>query len=155
MALLSVAVVLPGMDLQGTELPVTTTDIRTPTHCGALLIGPASSYQTMHARSNGVLYLDFIQNTGAKSARLVEVSASDVQATSLHLTNVHDDVMHMEELTKGITIEAGQTNYLKANGVHVMLFDLRRAHLSGQHFKATLLFDPPQHCDVDVAVGEP
>lgn len=81
-----------------------------------------------------------LENTGASDCQIVAASAEVAGTVELHEMVRSGDMMKMAPV-KAIALPAGSTIELKPGGLHLMLFDLKRALKEGETVTLTFTLD--------------
>ena len=104
----------------------------------------------------------FMEITSKVSMRLVSVSSPSIKVTQMHNMTMDGGVMKMFQVD-GIDLPAGAPVKLAPGGYHVMLMNLPKPLIQGQHIPMRLTFELPnkQRRTLDIRVevrditGEP
>jgi len=115
---------------------------------GALEIGHPWTRATPKGTTVGAGYLK-VTNNGAAPDRLVSGSSSIAARFEIHEMSVDNGVMKMRPLKDGVEIKPGQTVELKPGGLHIMMVGLKAPIMTGDHVKATLVFEKAGPLTVD------
>lgn len=83
----------------------------------------------------------FARLTSMAGGRLIAASSPLAGAVEIHEMSMDGNVMRMRALTSGLDLPAGQAVELGPGGVHVMLFDLKRALKVGEALPVTLVIE--------------
>ncbi|MCG7325025.1 copper chaperone PCu(A)C [Achromobacter sp. ACRQX] len=82
----------------------------------------------------------FMQLTSKEAGRLVGVESQAAKHVEVHEMAMQDNVMKMRQVP-GIDLPAGQAVDLKPGGYHVMLIDLAKQIVPGDHVALTLIVE--------------
>lgn len=93
-----------------------------------------------------------ITNTGSTDDRLIAVSVSGIKRVEIHEMSMHDGVMRMRPLVKGLVLPAGKTTVLKPGSFHIMMLGLSAPLNDGDYIKGTLTFEKAGTVDIEFAV---
>ncbi len=107
---------------------------------GDLSITQAWSRATPGGAKIGVGYLT-IENKGSTPDRLTSASAEIAGKVEVHEMAMHNGVMTMRPLDKGLDIDPGKTVKLAPGGSHLMLVDLKNPLKQGDKVPLTLEFE--------------
>ena len=92
-----------------------------------------------------------VHNGGNEDDRLIGVSTPRAGRTELH-THVHlGDVMKMQKIDS-VAIPASAEVRFEPGGNHVMLFNLTRPLVAGEHFPLTLEFEKAGQVELSVTI---
>ncbi len=91
---------------------------------------------------------------GAEADRLLAASTSAAAMTQIHSVTESDGMARMRE-TDGVEIPPHRRVVLAPQGLHLMLMNLRRPLVAGEHFVVTLTFAQAGAREVDVVVVAP
>lgn len=97
------------------------------------------SMETSAGMKNGVLLMS-IENTGAKTDKLIDVETPVATVAEIHQMAEEKGIMKMREVG-AVTIESGKKVTLGPNGYHIMLMGLKQPLVVGKAFPATLKFE--------------
>lgn len=102
----------------------------------------------------GVPAVGFItlSNSGQQADRLIAATSPAAERIEIHETQMHDGVMKMRALPKGVALPIGKTVALAPGGTHLMLFDVRQPLVAGQSVPVTLQFERAGAVEVLFAV---
>jgi copper(I)-binding protein len=92
-----------------------------------------------------------LRNTGRQADQLLGVSTPVAGMTMIHSERLEGGVMRMQAEPR-LPLAAGATLAMHAGGTHVMLTDLKRPLLAGQHFPVVLRFARAGNVPAEVAV---
>ena len=93
-----------------------------------------------------------ITNTGTTPDRLVSGSSDVAPKFEVHEMKMENGVAKMRPLTSGLEIKPGETVELKPGSFHVMFLGLKKPLASGDHIKATLVFEKAGKVEVEYDV---
>ncbi|KRA00563.1 copper chaperone PCu(A)C [Achromobacter sp. Root565] len=82
----------------------------------------------------------FMQLTSKEAGRLVGVESQAAKHVEVHEMAMQDNVMKMRQVA-GVDLPAGQAVQLKPGGYHVMLIDLAKQIVPGDHVALTLIVE--------------
>jgi periplasmic copper chaperone A len=99
--------------------------------------------------TTGAAYLTLMG--GKQPDRLTGVSAGAAKTAEVHESFTDNDVMKMRSVP-ALLIPSGQIVTLAPGGYHIMLFDLKKPLVAGEHFPLTLQFEHAAPITVDVEV---
>ena len=116
--------------------PVRAEEVR----AGDLVITQAWSRATPGGAKIGGGYLT-IENKGSTADRLIGGSADIAGKIDVHEMAMHNGVMTMRALDKGLSIEPGKTVKLAPGGYHLMMSDLKGPLKQGEKLPVTLEFE--------------
>ena len=137
-----------------TSLLILAAPLLLPVHAGdGTRAAPAASAAWARATPPGAgaaaVYLTVVG--GREDDRLVAASTTVAAMTMLHVVTESDGVSRMRE-TDGVPVPAGATVRLAPRGTHVMLMNLARPLVAGDHFALELVFERAGRHSVDVSV---
>ncbi len=90
---------------------------------------------------NGVIY-GLLTNLSDQADTLISATTDAAEVVELHQMVIGDgDVMQMQPIEGGITVEAQSYRELKPKGLHLMLINLTRALAAGENLDLTLNFE--------------
>src|SRR3974390_2204642 len=93
-----------------------------------------------------------ITNTGTTPDRLVSGSSDVAPKFEVHEMKMENGVAKMRPVTDGLEIKPGETVELKPGSFHVMFLGLKKPLASGDHIKATLVFEKAGKIEVEYDV---
>ena len=93
-----------------------------------------------------------ITNTGTTPDRLVSGSSDVAPKFEVHEMKMENGVAKMRPLTDGLEIKSGETVELKPGSFHVMFVGLKKPFASGDHIKATLVFEKAGKVEIEYDV---
>ena len=96
-----------------------------------------------------------IDNTGTEDDLLLKATAEGIPKVQIHDMKMQGDVMHMDEMAKGIPIPAGKSVDFKPKAAHIMLQGFKSAFIEGEVVKGTLTFAKAGTVAVDFEVVAP
>ena len=126
-----------------------------------LLVAPAAHAQTVavaqpwaratapHAETGAV----YATLTAGAADRLTGATTPVADKVEVHLSMMHDGMMHMHELADGLGLEPGKAVALAPGGLHLMLIGLKQQLMPGATFPMTLIFANEPPVTVTVQVG--
>jgi copper(I)-binding protein len=118
---------------------------------GSLDIADPWSRATPKGASVAAGYMK-ITNTGTAPDRLIS-GFSDVAPTfEVHEMTMDNGVAKMRPVKGGLEIKPGETVELKPGSFHVMFVGLKKSLASGDHIKATLVFEKAGQVNVEYDV---
>jgi copper(I)-binding protein len=92
-----------------------------------------------------------ISNASAAPVTLDAVTSADFGAIEIHVTEMHDGVMHMGR-ARGLEIGAGASRALEPGGAHLMLMDRKRPLRAGDAVTLRLRFSDGEEIDAHAPV---
>ena len=121
-------------------------------HASPIAIERPWSRATPPGAQTGVGYLTIV-NHGSEPDVLVAASSPAAERVEFHVTTTTDGIMKMRPATSGVTVPAGGTVELKADGgYHLMLGGLKAPLRSGTMLPVTLRFAKAGSIDVVFAI---
>lgn len=121
-------------------------------HASPIMIERPWSRATPPGAQTGVAYLTIV-NHGSEPDVLVAASSPAAERVEFHVTTTTDGIMKMRPATSGVTVPAGGTVELKADGgYHLMLGGLKAPLRSGTMLPVTLRFAKAGSIDVVFAI---
>ena len=98
------------------------------------------------------VYLTLVGGTAAD--RLVGAETSRAGMAQIHVVSAAEGMARMRQ-TEGVDVPARKSVALAPQGTHIMLMDLPRPLVAGEHFPLTLQFERAGKLDVSVEVRTP
>jgi len=95
-----------------------------------------------------------ITNTGTAPDRLVSGSSDVAPSFEVHEMTMDNGVAKMRPVKGGLEIKPGETVELKPGSFHVMFVGLKKPLASGDHIKATLVFEKAGTVNVEYDVRQ-
>ncbi len=104
----------------------------------AVHVENAYAYATTSVQKNGAVFATF-ENTGKNDIKIISASSPIAERTELHTSGMEDgsDMMRMREVDS-LSVPAGESLTLSADGYHIMLFGLKKQLTKGESFPVTL-----------------
>ncbi|MDQ0466527.1 copper(I)-binding protein [Caulobacter ginsengisoli] len=99
----------------------------------------------------GVGYFTIL-NPGKTPDRLLRVETAAAQWAGLHVSQMRDGMMTMDEIKGGVRIDAGGRVDFQPGGLHVMFIGLKKPQKVGDVLPATLVFEKAGRIKVDFKV---
>ena len=118
---------------------------------GAIDIADPWSRATPQGASVAAGYMK-ITNTGTTPDRLVSGSSDVAPKFEVHEMKMENGVAKMRPVTDGLEIKPGETVELKPGSFHIMFVGLKKPLASGDHIKATLVFEKAGKIEVEYDV---
>ena len=118
---------------------------------GSLDIADPWSRATPKGASVAAGYMK-ITNTGATPDRLISGTAEVAPTFEVHEMTMDNGVAKMRPVKGGLEIKPGETVELKPGSFHVMFVGLKKPLASGDHIKATLVFEKAGKVNVEYDV---
>jgi copper(I)-binding protein len=118
---------------------------------GSLDITDPWSRTTPKGATVGAGYMK-ITNTGATPDRLISGSSDVAPTFEVHEMTMENGVAKMRPVKGGLEIKPGETVELKPGSLHVMLVGLKKPLVTGDHIKATLVFEKAGTVEVEYDV---
>ncbi len=118
---------------------------------GNLQIEQPFSRATPNGAKVGGGYMTII-NKGNAADTLVSVSSPAADHVEIHEMSMQGSVMKMQELPKGLPIDAGKTVALAPGGYHLMMMGLKAPLKEGDKVPVTLTFEKAGKVDVTLDV---
>lgn len=118
---------------------------------GAIEVQNAWSRPTPPGTPMGVGYLT-IANHGSDDVLLVAAESPRAGHVSIHETSMHEGMMRMQPLAKGLEIPAGSTVELKPGSYHLMLEQLKKPLMEGETIPVLLDFKEVDDITVKLVV---
>jgi copper(I)-binding protein len=115
------------------------------------IVGPWSR-ATPKGAAVGVGYMK-ITNRGTTADRLLSGSSDVAAKVEVHAMTMDNGVMKMRPTNGGLEIKPGETVELKPGSLHVMFVGLKKPLGTGDHIKATLVFEKAGTVDVEFDVS--
>ena len=119
---------------------------------------PAVSVRDAWARATppdagvAAVYLTLVG--GAQADRLVSATTARAAMTQIHTVTESEGMSRMRPID-GVEVPARKTVLLAPQGLHLMLMNLARPLVAGEHFAVTLTFATAGEVEVDVEVRAP
>jgi periplasmic copper chaperone A len=118
---------------------------------GSLDIADPWSRATPKGASVAAGYMK-ITNTGTAPDRLISGSSDVAPTFEVHEMTMDNGVAKMRPVKGGLEIKPGETVELKPGSFHVMFVGLKKPLESGEHIKATLVFEKTGKVNVEYDV---
>lgn len=118
---------------------------------GSLDIADPWSRATPKGASVAAGYMK-ITNTGAAPDRLISGSSDAAPTFEVHEMTMDNGVARMRPVKGGLEIKPGETVELKPGSFHVMFVGLKKPLSTGDHIKATLVFEKAGTVNVEYDV---
>ena len=118
---------------------------------GSLDIADPWSRATPKGASVAAGYMK-ITNTGTAPDRLISGSSDVAPTFEVHEMTMDNGVAKMRPVKGGLEIKPGETVELKPGSFHVMFVGLKKPLESGEHIKATLVFEKAGKVNVEYDV---
>jgi copper(I)-binding protein len=118
---------------------------------GSLDISDPWSRATPKGSSVAAGYMK-IKNSGSTPDRLISGSSDVASKFEVHEMKMENGVAKMRPVKGGLEIKPGETVELKPGSLHVMFVGLKKPLSTGDHFKATLVFEKAGTVNVDYNV---
>ena len=118
---------------------------------GDLVISQAWSRATPGGAKVGGGFLT-IENKGTAPDRLIGGAAEAAVKVEVHEMSMDKGVAKMRPVKGGLEIKPGETVELKPGSFHVMFLGLKKPLASGDHIKATLVFEKAGKIEVEYDV---
>ena len=109
------------------------------TATGKLTVTSAWARATAPGAGMGAVYLQ-INNGSTKSDRLLKVSTTVAASSSVHKTEIVDDVARMREVAM-LHVAPGEKIDFAPGGLHIMLMGLKKPLMAGRKFELEMLFE--------------
>jgi periplasmic copper chaperone A len=132
-------------------------NLATPTYASepapnAVTVSGAWARATPPGMTVAAVYLTL--TGGSRADRLVGAATPRAAMTQIHVVSEAEGMARMRP-TEGVDVPAHGTVALAPQGTHIMLMDLPRPLVAGEHFPLTLHFEQAGRIDVSVEVRAP
>jgi hypothetical protein len=118
---------------------------------GSMVVTDPWSNATPKGATVGAGYMK-ITNNGTVPDRLIGGSTDSASRLEVHEMKMENGVMKMRPVQGGLTINPGQTVELSPDTYHVMFRDLKKPLTTGDHLKASLMFEKAGAVDIEYDV---